>query len=283
MHHELWFRALACDAGSPDWLPPIGEDRASLRKYHSHDPPHDYSGNDQSDYESQKQASGHLAVRNCHLGWLGNRPSHSSVTPCVCGRRGLPWFAVSSGILCAVARCGAPLVCDGGSGLTTLFGTGRCWRVRPRHSAVSPLATRLSSIFGAQLPQPVARLRWLSRLKLLDYWRSLIGCGFSHCRRRPLCGDGFGLLLRDWCFNRLTFRPQIPALTLFNKIRAVVPMATLRRWRVRRGEAILFCARGTGTQLPSASATSNTAVTTEINPAFAVRYSLDQRPQKCLR
>ena len=78
------------------------------------------------------------------------------------------------------------------------------------------------------------------------------------------------LFLRRLFLNCLTFCPQIPALALFDWVRAVVPMAALRRLRVRRGEAILFCARAEpALKPPSPSAMSNMA-TTGINRAFAV-------------
>jgi hypothetical protein len=91
MHHKLWFRAFACDAGSLDWLPPSGVDRTPSREC-SRDPAHEYSGNYQSDYNGQKYANRQLALRNCLLDWLSDLPIHSGVISCgfvrICGRCG---------------------------------------------------------------------------------------------------------------------------------------------------------------------------------------------------
>lgn len=77
MHHERWFRAFACDAGRPDWLLPSGVERTPSREC-SHDPAPEYSGNYQSDYNSQKY-NRHTALEICTLDWLGDLALHSCV------------------------------------------------------------------------------------------------------------------------------------------------------------------------------------------------------------
>src|SRR5271166_5437275 len=71
--------------------------------------------------------------------------------------------------------------------------------------------------------------------------------------RRLRCSRGHLSLGRPFrpFLNSLTFCPQIPALALPLSVLVKVPTATPRGTRVRREEAIVFCATGIGKKAES--------------------------------